>query len=374
MADALKLELDFHPPVGIADKKDCGTRTVIMPTSLPKLGDDFVWEARDFDGLRMVMLEELAARFPERTRWTPADLEVVLVEVLAWALDQLSDMLDRVTAEAYLETARRPESVRRLLELIGYEANDWREWSRNPVLMEAARRAGPKSVRQQRRMVSVDDYAEQMEMHPLVRRAVSSTRWNGSWHCILITVILWGWKNLTSTISDEKDKDWLAVFGSQLKAFHEQYGLPSITGETRVIDSLMAWVDSRRMAGQEILFGEAIRVGVDIGLDLTLAPQYYRSEVVHAVRSIFNAQEGGFFEIGRMSFATNLNKGDVIQAVMQLEGVENVQVTTFRRSGSRSMIEDSIALEGVEVAVCDCDPQAPLHGMLVTQCSGGLRG
>ncbi len=380
MADALKLELQFHPPTGVPGRLDCGTRTAILPLSLPSLGDDFVWEARDFDGFRMAMLEELAARFPERTRWTPADLEVVLVEVLSWALDQLSDMLDRVTAEAYLETARRPESVRRLLELIGYPTdprND-RIWSQNPELMEAARRAGPKSVREQRRMVSVDDYAEQMEMHPLVRRAVSTTRWNGSWHCILITVILWDWKSLDCPIEEVHSGFW-----EPLKNFHEKHELPpiiitsagKILPEIRILDSLEAWSDSRRMAGQEVIFGEAIRVGVDIGLNIAIAPQYYRSEVIQAVRSIFNAQEGGFFEIGRLSFGTNLNKGDVIQAVMQLEGIEHVQIEIFKRSASVSAeIEDSIVLEGVEVAVCDNDPAVPQHGMLTIQCSGGLRG
>ena len=86
------------------------------------LGDDFDWLVRDYDSFRRFMLEELAARFPERTRWTPADMEVVLVEVLAAVLDQLSDMLDRVATESYLETARRPETVRRLLALIGFDA------------------------------------------------------------------------------------------------------------------------------------------------------------------------------------------------------------------------------------------------------------
>jgi len=372
MADALKSDLTFHPPIGVGDKLDCGTRTVIMPLSLPRLGDDFVWEARDFDGFRVAILEELAARFPERTRWTPADLEVVLVEGLAWALDQLSDMLDRVTAEAYLETARRPESVQRLLSLIAYKANDWKEWSQNPELMEAARRAGPRSVRQQRRMVSVDDYAEGMEMHPLVRRAVSSTRWNGSWYCILVTVILWGWERLDSHIGDLPEK-----LQNLLKGFCTQYDLPPITTPktTRVIDSLRAWSDSRRMAGQEVLFEEAVRVGVDITLSIGVAPQYYQSEVFQAVRSIFRAQEGGFFEIGRLSFGVSLNKSDVIQAVMQLEGIESVQVETFKRSGSDlQTAEDRIALGGVEVAVCDNDPAAPQHGVLVIQCSGGLRG
>ncbi|MCB1985624.1 MAG: hypothetical protein KDF49_09350 [Nitrosomonas sp.] len=101
---------------------DCGYRQVELPDPLPPVGDDFDWLVRDYDGFRLFMLEELAARFPERRRWTPADMEVVIVETLSVVLDQLSDMLDRVQAEAFLETARRPESVRRLLEMIGYDA------------------------------------------------------------------------------------------------------------------------------------------------------------------------------------------------------------------------------------------------------------
>ncbi len=101
---------------------DCAVREVQLPERLPDLGDDFDWLTRDYDGFRLFMLEELAARFPERRRWTPADMEVVIVEALSVVLDQLSDQLDRARAEAFLETARRPDSVRRLLAMIGYDA------------------------------------------------------------------------------------------------------------------------------------------------------------------------------------------------------------------------------------------------------------
>ena len=101
---------------------DCGSREAALPAPLALAGDDFDWSARDHETIRIAMLEELAARFPDRRRWSPADLEVALVEAFAAVLDQLSDMLDRVTAEAALETARRPVSVRRLLALVGYDA------------------------------------------------------------------------------------------------------------------------------------------------------------------------------------------------------------------------------------------------------------
>jgi hypothetical protein len=117
MADAPKQALSFHNHCG-----DCGRREAVLPDALPRLGDDFDWLQRDYDGFRLAMLEELAARFPERRRWTPADMEVVLVETFSVLLDQYSDSLDRSQAEAYLETARRPDSVRKLLAMIGYDA------------------------------------------------------------------------------------------------------------------------------------------------------------------------------------------------------------------------------------------------------------
>ncbi|MHC4180869.1 MAG: hypothetical protein ACYSWU_25495, partial [Planctomycetota bacterium] len=100
---------------------DCGRREVALPDPLPTVGDDFDWLQRDYDSFRLAMLEELAARFPERHKWSPADMEVVLIEAISVVLDQLSDMLDRVHGEAFLETARRPESARRLLSFIGYQ-------------------------------------------------------------------------------------------------------------------------------------------------------------------------------------------------------------------------------------------------------------
>src|SRR5262245_55814606 len=174
MAEPPTIQLDY--PGGCPD---CGERRVELPPPLPAVGDDFDWRVRDYDGLRLAMLEELAARFPERSRWTPADLEVVIVEALAAILDQLSDQLDRVTAEAYLETARRAESVRRHLALLGYDAvrialargqialksgetaGDPAVrrrldafWFANPSAMEEARQQGPRSVHDQHRMVT----------------------------------------------------------------------------------------------------------------------------------------------------------------------------------------------------------------------------
>src|ERR1700749_1325540 len=56
---------------------DCAQRKVDPQDPLPAVGDDFDWQIRDFDGFRAFMLQELMAHYPQRTRWTSADLEVV---------------------------------------------------------------------------------------------------------------------------------------------------------------------------------------------------------------------------------------------------------------------------------------------------------
>jgi len=50
---------------------DCGERRVELPRPLPEGGADVDLTARDYDAIRLAMLDELAARFPARRRWTP---------------------------------------------------------------------------------------------------------------------------------------------------------------------------------------------------------------------------------------------------------------------------------------------------------------
>ncbi|NNJ99338.1 MAG: hypothetical protein HKP58_02895, partial [Desulfatitalea sp.] len=142
---------------------DPGVREVKLPLPLPDMGDDFDWRQRDYDGFRQAMHQELQQRFPERKHWSPGDVEAVLVELLAAHLDQLSDMADRVSAEAFLETARRFESVAKWLDFIGYDPIEVREeiktlddlktlYQTKPHEMARDKRRGPAAIRRQRRM------------------------------------------------------------------------------------------------------------------------------------------------------------------------------------------------------------------------------
>ncbi len=396
MADDPNIELKFD-----GECLDCGRRIVEQPPTLPDVGDDFDWLVRDYDGFRLFMMEELAARLPQRKRWTPADVEVALVEVLATLLDQLSDMLDRISAEAFLETARRPQSVRALLKMIGYDAivvakakqegpfaedvqehpddpRDEKEkfdqyWLDNPTAMDAARLAGPRSIHTQHRMVTVDDYSTRLEEHPLVLRAQAKLEWGGSWLVIRVAVILWNRSELDG-IPDLPDS-----VQEEVEEFHSVRQLEPTEwdGTLSFRTILRHYLDTYRMVGQEVYLQEAVEVGIVMSLAITVNKNYYQSEVRYAVEQALGRGPGGFFEPGRLKFGEDLFAGDIFQTLMALDGVDNVCLNRFKRLGKRYEDQSEngrIQLDGLEVAVCDNDPADHARGYFYLQLSGGRKG
>ena len=70
------------------------------------------------------MLDRLAITLPQWQERSPADLGVMLVELMAYAADHLSYYQDAIATEAYLGTARKRVSVRRHARLLDYLMND----------------------------------------------------------------------------------------------------------------------------------------------------------------------------------------------------------------------------------------------------------
>ncbi|MEF8734341.1 MAG: hypothetical protein V5B40_21245 [Candidatus Accumulibacter meliphilus] len=396
MADAPHLHLRFegHCP-------DCGVREAQLPAALPDAGDDFDWRVRDYDGYRMFMLEELHARFPERKRWTPADLEVVLVEVLAAVLDQLSDMQDRVFAEAFLETARRPERVRNLLEFIGYDAvavarskdqiaSDLSEeasikaledyWRGHAPAMDQARRAGPREIHTQKRMVTTEDYALRLREHPLVAAAHAWSEWSGSWFTLHVAVIAAGGRQLDHVAGGTPlpyDDDLKPL----IENFHERAGLRAPDLDTTPPPSvrmiLRPYIDAFRMAGQEVVLRDPRYVGINMALSVTIGANHFKSEVRLAIAQALGHGQQGFFAPGYHGFGEDLYSSDIIEVLMALDGVENVCLNRFKRVGSQfpDRVEAGfITLDGLEVALCDNSPVDPARGYYRLSLHGGRGG
>lgn len=76
--------------------------------------------AKDFDSLLRALLDRLPQLAPDWRDRSEADLGMVLLELFAYAGDQLSYLQDRVALEGFLRTATQHESVRKLLRLVDY--------------------------------------------------------------------------------------------------------------------------------------------------------------------------------------------------------------------------------------------------------------
>lgn len=389
---------------------DCGQRFVNLPSALPDVGDDFDWLVRDFSGFRRFMLEELAVRFPERTRWTAADMEVVLIEVLATVLDQLSDMIDRVQAEAFLETARRPESVRRILKLIGYDPivemglledsvdkqaaykTAIEKFDQDPFAVERARLQGPRSVRTQKRMVTVNDYGIRLEEHPLVLQAQAIYEWTGPWSSTRVAIIAWD-QTVLDDIPEYKNTDGILEKGyghtfsagktlaDVIQSFHQKRKLfePVLNSNTppTIRTILRHYVERYRMIGQEVILCDPVYAGISMSLSIQVNVNYFQSEIQHSVAKVLGRGKGGFFEPGRLNFGEDLYASDIIQYLMTLDGIENICLNRFKRVGKiypDRVKEGFIPFNDLEIAVCDNVAGEPGKGYYTLILHGGRKG
>jgi Baseplate J-like protein len=114
--------VDFSFKVNCPSDFDCRQTSICPapPTSAPNIN----YLAKDYASFRQLIFDRMAITAPGWRERNPADIGVALVELLAYAGDQLSYYQDAVATEAYLGTARRRTSVRRHARLLDYAMHD----------------------------------------------------------------------------------------------------------------------------------------------------------------------------------------------------------------------------------------------------------
>lgn len=376
---------------------DCGERRAVLPVPLPEITNDFDWKSRDYDSFRLFMMQELAYRFASRRRWTPADVEVVIVELLAAALDRASHAIDTVQGERYLETARRPQSVRRLLKLIGYDAvqqtdpailvslppapDDQEEnpeqqleryWRLNPEAMEQAREAGPRLTGEIKRMVTLGDHELILSKHPLVARTKARLVWSGGWYTILIATLLEDNRGLDDPLhigavsAEGIPSEMNAALWKDIQDFHriERLALPPVNNTLTCRRLLRVMLEQYRMVGSEVFLETAKAAPVTFVLSVRVKRGYFRSELKQALHQLFTSEQGGFFEPGRLGFGEDLYASDIIEAAMAIEGVEVACLNRFKRVGAwpDRAVAGLIAIASDEFVLCVNDRKNPSNG------------
>lgn len=101
---------------------DCADGTPCPPPTHAEPTIDYL--ARDYDSIRRLLLDRMTLVAPNWVERHEPDIGVALVELLAYVGDQFSYQQDAVATEAYLDTARLRQSVRRHVRLIDYAMHD----------------------------------------------------------------------------------------------------------------------------------------------------------------------------------------------------------------------------------------------------------
>ena len=120
--DPMLAAVSFSFKVNCPSDYDCASELDCPEPQFPAPHINYL--AKDYASFRKLILDRLAVTMPEWRERNPADLGITLVELLAYAGDQLSYYQDAVATEAYISTARRRTSVRRHARLVDYAMHD----------------------------------------------------------------------------------------------------------------------------------------------------------------------------------------------------------------------------------------------------------
>ncbi len=120
--DRVLSEVRFSFKVECPNEFDCQPEQHCVEEVAPPPNIDYL--AKDYASFRQLMLDRLSVINPQWKERHVPDLQLTLVELLAYAGDRLSYFQDAVATEAYLNTARRRSSVRRHARLLDYPMHD----------------------------------------------------------------------------------------------------------------------------------------------------------------------------------------------------------------------------------------------------------
>jgi len=120
--DPILADIDFSFKVECPSDFDCAAEQACPPQPAAKPDIDYL--AEDYTGFRRLMLDRLNLLAPGWSERSAADVGVMLVELMAYAADNLSYRQDAIANEAYLATAHKRVSVRRHARLVDYALHD----------------------------------------------------------------------------------------------------------------------------------------------------------------------------------------------------------------------------------------------------------
>lgn len=221
---------------------------------------------------------------------------------------------------------------------------------------EQVRQFAPAEFRaEQFRAVVESDYSAAAKKLPEVAGAVASFRWTGSWYTVFVGI-------------DPRDpEDLITEPGGRTHL------VPTFASRVR------NFLTTYKLAGYDLEIRSAEYVPLELAFELCVKPDYFRGDVVEAVRQALSNtvnSDGslGFFHPDRFTFAQNVFLSTIYAAIEAVQGVESAFVTIFRRFGKSDNGELGTGILPIgpwEIARLDNDPGFQENGVLRITAGGG---
>lgn len=192
---------------------------------------------------------------------------------------------------------------------------------RDMEAMESIHINAPAALFENKRAVTLEDYARRVEKHEKVERALARRRWHGSWHVVELAVDLSEGARLTTALQRE------------LRDYIEPYRL--MGDDVRIVDPDLA--------------------PLELDLHICIAPGYLAENVLPAVEAEFSdhtLSNGrlGFFHPDRLSFGDPIYLSHIYEQALSVTGVADAKVVKLSRWRST----DNAALES---GILQVDPE-----------------
>jgi predicted phage baseplate assembly protein len=152
--------------------------------------------------------------------------------------------------------------------------------------------------------------------------------------------------------------------------------------QTSAAGQLRNFLDARRDANVPLRIRDFKPVYVDLVVIVDLKDGYPRQATFARVQAALNPGingdgSAGYFALHNLDFGENLHLSAIYALLMQVSGVRDTNITTFRRmdsdSSDPSIVRDVIFIGPTEIAEIGNDPAIPENGLLtIVQGSGGF--
>jgi hypothetical protein len=216
----------------------------------------------------------------------------------------------------------------------------------DPESIEKVKLIAPKAFHSvQCRAVTEKDYAEKMQLHPQVSKAVATFRWTGSWYTIFITV-----DPKADVIFDDNYKKRLTRHITQFK-----------------------------LAGYDIEIQKPIYIPIELEIIICVDRNYFCEHIKKKVQEVLSNKilpngMRGFFHPDNLTFGQSIFLSQIYKTIEEIEGVSSAQVVVFKRYGfleQNELKKGFLLMDRLEIARLDNNPNFPENGKLNLIMMGG---